>query len=82
MAFVCHQKFALLLLLLQAHETIKARLFKTSNQRSVFVHAVRQEVEQSCLFTNITAVNCSASDINLTSPWIVKSALTILRKMN
>ena len=58
---------------LQADETIKARLFKTSNQRTVFVHAVKQVTEQSCLFTDITAVDCSAVHSNFT--WIVESAL-------
>ena len=37
-------------IVLQADETIKARLFKTSNQRDVFVHSVKQVAEQSCLF--------------------------------
>ena len=63
---------------LQADETIKARLFTTSNQRAGFVHAVKQVVEQSYLFSNITAVDCSAGHSNFT--WIVESAFNCFAK--
>ena len=39
---------------------------------------VKQVVEQSYLFTNITAVNCSAGHSNFT--WIVESAFNCLAK--
>ena len=63
---------------LAADESIKARLFKASNQRSVFIHAVLQVAEQSSLFTSITSVKCSAGHCNFT--WIVESALNCFAK--
>ena len=63
---------------LTADESIKARLFKASNQQSVFVHAVLQVVEQSFLFTCMTSLKCSASHCNFTC--IVESAFKSFAK--
>ena len=63
---------------LAADETIKARLFKMSNQRSAFVRAILQVAEQSSLFNNIASVKCSAGHCNFT--WIVESAFNCFAK--
>ena len=85
-AYLSRRKFALRLPLfavqcytiLAADESIKTRLFKASNQRSVFVHAELQVAEQSSLFTSISSVKYSAGHCNFT--WIVESAFNCFAK--
>ena len=63
---------------LAADETIKARLFNMSNQRSVFVRAVLQVAQQSPLFNSIASVKCSAGHCNFA--WFVESAFNCFVK--
>ena len=49
---------------MERDQSIKARLFKTNNQRSVFVCAVATLAEQSGFYADIASVKCSVGHNN------------------